>query len=98
MTNPNDPAFPDNDPDIKSRQAMGILTNGLTKREYFATMAMQGCVGREGHFYLYADPKSKTEDVNTPERYAQVAVACADALIAELNKSYWTTSTSPRRC
>jgi hypothetical protein len=47
---------------------------GLTKREYFAAIAMQGLV---------------TEEVTMswcPASHAQRAVMCADALITELNK------------
>ena len=45
---------------------------GLTKRELFAAMAMQGVVSRPG--------------IVMPDHEAMVAVRCADALIAELNK------------
>jgi len=45
---------------------------GLTKREYYAGVAMQGLISAE------ADRK--------PENYASDAVACADALISALNK------------
>lgn len=44
---------------------------GLTKRELFAAMAMQGYV---------SDPNS------SPIKAAEFAVKCADALINELNK------------
>ena len=44
---------------------------GLTKRELFAAMAMQG---------LSTNPRLKTTDI------ARYAVETADALIAELNK------------
>lgn len=45
---------------------------GLTKRELFAAMAMQG---------FCADP-----EMGTIEKSASLAVKCADALINELNK------------
>lgn len=45
---------------------------GLTKREHFAAMAMQGLLALRGDMRL--------------EHTAESAVACADALIAELNK------------
>ncbi|MFT3994763.1 MAG: hypothetical protein QM660_10675 [Dysgonomonas sp.] len=48
-----------------------IYNHGLTKRELFAAMAMQGYI---------TDPNS------TPSRAAVFAVKCADALLAELNK------------
>lgn len=47
---------------------------GLTKREYFAAMAMQGLMADGG----------RIDD--TAEGYAVRARAMADALIAELNK------------
>lgn len=46
----------------------------LTKREYFAGLAMQGLLS-EQEYHKW----TRTE-------YATEAVACADALIAELNK------------
>ena len=45
---------------------------GITKRELFAAMAMQG---------MMADP-----NVDNPITAASLAVRCADALINELNK------------
>lgn len=53
-------------------QGTEIHTTGLTKRELFAAMAMQG---------LMAD--SNVED---PIAASQLAVRCADALINELNE------------
>jgi len=47
---------------------------GLTKREHFAGLAMQGS--------LSADP----DDELSPEQTAKFAVRCADALISELGK------------
>lgn len=49
------------------------ITDGLTKREYFAAMALNGAV---------SDP-TRSGDV---EYFAYMAVRYADALIAELNK------------
>jgi hypothetical protein len=45
---------------------------GLTKREYFAAMAMQGIVS--------------TELADTYENFAKASVMMADALIEQLNK------------
>ena len=53
--------------------AMLLVKNGLTKREYFAAMAMQGMLSKSTGRY----PVS--EIVND-------AVGAADALIEELNK------------
>lgn len=48
---------------------------GLTKREYFAAMAMQGLVSKDsGDTYGYE------------HAYTELAVGYADALIEELNK------------
>ena len=47
---------------------------GLSKREYFAGLAMQG---------LFADPGTVG---NSSEDMAKYAVKAADALLAELNK------------
>lgn len=44
---------------------------GLTKREYFAAMAMQGLLARASR--------------GTTREYAEIAVDAADALITELN-------------
>lgn len=49
-------------------------SGGLTKREYFAALAMQG---------LIAWP---AREVATHSRMAEESVACADALLAELAK------------
>jgi len=68
VTNPNDPAFL-----VKTVNADGTPRPcGLTKREYFAAMSMQG---------LNAHP----EDWSA-ENTARYAVEQADALIAALNK------------
>lgn len=78
MTNGNEPAFASG----VTCNENGIYTgadapssgggNGLPKREYFAAMAMQG---------LCAD-----RSMTSSESIVALAVGCADALIAELNK------------
>lgn len=62
MTNPNDPSSPCN--------RLEFL--GLTKRELFAAMAMQGLCVVSGRY-------------SQPEALAADAVTRADTLIAELN-------------
>lgn len=57
-TEPNESAF------------MGAYSGGLTKREYFAAMALQGLLAQNGSY-----------DVSSVQ-----AVIEADALIEELNK------------
>ena len=73
MTFPDSNAYP-LIPDAKTLKEYGkvAIQKGLTKRELFAAMAMQG--------YCVTDQK-----VNAV-RAAQFAVEIADALIAELNK------------
>lgn len=87
MTNPNDPAFltkpevyylrePDKDCDIRY---------GLTKREYFAAMAMQGILANPSAMESVA----RVHKADLPG--AEITVSCmamryADALIAELSK------------
>lgn len=71
MKNPDLPAFPYVVQDISKFQAQDA---GLTKREYAAIKAMQGI--------LAAEPA----DACWPDRsVAKRAMACADALLAELS-------------
>lgn len=53
--------------------------SGLTKREYFAAMAMQGIVGNSGMV-----------DIMSPSCAsicAEFAATCADAILSELDKT-----------
>jgi len=59
-----------------SCEADGNDNLGLTKREYFAAMAMQGM--------LSSSESLKGIDA---EKYAAASIMCADALINELNKT-----------
>lgn len=62
---------PDNPIDaIVNKNGHGLLSSGLTKREYFAAQALIATGGS------FSDPK----------RAVEYAVQHADALIAELNK------------
>jgi hypothetical protein len=54
------------------------VTGGLTKRELFAGLAMQGTISG-----YWSNPNMGGLD---PQHFASNAVACADALIAELAK------------
>lgn len=71
MTNPNDPAFsPELISNEKDPSNYGLKSQGLTKREYFAAMAMQSlCVSYEEMSHVAAEWATKY----------------ADALIKELN-------------
>jgi hypothetical protein len=51
--------------------------SGITKREYFAAMAMQGLVANSELSEKHGIPQTET---------SELAVKMADALIAELNK------------
>ena len=65
MTNPNDCAFP---ADYRTQS-----DGGLTKREYFAAMAMQGII-------------TSPQTAATWEKIVEVSIKVADLLIEELNK------------
>jgi hypothetical protein len=69
-------------PDLAFPLGSGDLRDpcGLTKRELFAAMAMQGMTGT---MQLTTNPYRGGEQVYL----ASAAVACADALIAELAKA-----------
>ena len=65
MNNPDEPAF------AQSSSSINSVETGLTKREYFAAMALSGFDSN-----VYANPES----------IARVAVELADATLAELGK------------
>jgi hypothetical protein len=67
-TKPNESAFP----------VPQVLHLGLTKREYFAAMALQGIIANKDGL-----------DIKI-ERIVESAVDTADALIEELNKTKTT--------
>ena len=82
-TLPNDLAYPAFKIDEDGKQFVDNNMLGLTKREYFAAMAMQG---------LTTNPEFlKTTNHITEEGYlkslCESAVNSADALITELNKT-----------
>ena len=66
MTNPNDPVYTTNG-----------AAKSLTKREYFAAMALQG---------LCVDACNRPYEDGIIQRMAQSSVVFADALIEALNK------------
>ena len=70
---PTDPHTPINAQLLKFTDGTSSLVVGLTKREYFAAMAMQGLL-------------SVLEDTDKPPDVAKAAVMTADALIEQLNK------------
>ncbi len=80
----DDPAFPNYRPEqISPGIVQTFCRGGLTKREYFAAMAMQGLLSaNEPLVGITERDKGKT----VGELAAMAAVGCADALIAELEK------------
>lgn len=85
-TNPNDSAHPEVFTDDKFSKTNGAVysdtysTGGLTKREYFAAMALQG---------LLASVKEEWELRGID--FGETAVMHADSLIAGLNKNVLNT-------
>ena len=71
ITNPNDTAFPD----------QHLIGQGLTKREFFAAMAMQGLIS---NWLEIAEYTSSYAGKSFP--LWTEAVRLADKLIQELNK------------
>ena len=70
MTRPDDSAFPVDEPTFGHN-----VDIGLTKREYFAAIAMKGIISDFNNHIGY-----------TPFEVAQKATIYADALILQLNK------------
>jgi hypothetical protein len=84
MTQPNDFAYPSNiiDPDGRFQPE---YNTGLTKREYFAALALQGlCL--EGAFSKRIDDQCEKAGTTTSQALAVYAVDLADELIKELNR------------
>lgn len=77
MSKANEPAFPLAE-NFAAPDAMPMwsISYGLTKREYFAALAMQGLCTQ---YSEYRDPQCSTEIV-------KFSVKVADALLAELSK------------
>lgn len=84
MSSANDPAFPEvktNWPNASRHDTYSI--GGLTKREYFAAMAMQGLLACDGEHCLSAALTFKDHC----EERSKVAITYADALLAELERT-----------
>lgn len=80
MTTPDDAAYPLVEKNDSTGPIVNIWHLGLTKREYFAAMAMQG-ISANPHIAKKAEEMGlKSSD------FALFSVLQADALIAELNK------------
>lgn len=80
-TNGNDPAYPHD----KVYYGTDVNADGLTKRELFAAMALQGQLAgmdeSSRECFERLGPKA------TLEKISQASVIMADALIAELGKA-----------
>jgi hypothetical protein len=79
MTDGNDNAFPNSETDIDFEGDLDpldiIIAGGLTKREYFAAMALNGLISSIGQ-----------HDVSDYADLASDAVLVADRLIESLNR------------
>lgn len=82
MTNPNDPAFLNETVSFDG----SLQKCGLSKREYFSIMAMQGLVANEKIMEGMALAAGKELDM-VSRGIAAMAISKADALISELNKN-----------
>jgi hypothetical protein len=77
MTDPNESAYPNK----VLRGSVNYVEQGLTKREYFASKALQGLLG------IYDSGQNAIVPNEENVIYmGKLAVKAADALIAELNK------------
>lgn len=76
-TNPNDLIQPVKSDKIRVGGG-DVYGGGLTKREYFSAMAMQGILSGD---IIINDHLNQS-----PKWSAEYALQCADALIVELNK------------
>lgn len=82
-TNPNASAYPLTENILLGNN--GTVHDGLTKREYFAAMAMQGlCL--DGAYSTKIQEQCEKINTTTSIAIATYAVDLADALIAELNR------------
>jgi hypothetical protein len=72
-TQPNDQAFA-TPPNFSSEFGLCPQEIGLTKREYFAAMAMQGLLTTQQGYHLHE------------HKLSEYALSYADSLINELNK------------
>lgn len=76
----NDPAFPHSKEWDSANTYRKLSDGGLTKREYFAAMAMQGLSLREYNI------SNSTNDISAFMSIARASINMADALIEELEK------------
>lgn len=78
LTKPNDTTFPV----VVTKSREVEIGTGLTKREYFAAMALQGLLSNASYMNDY----NKDKYLLKPWTVSKVAIEYANALIVELNK------------
>jgi len=76
-----EPAFPIQ---TESSDRMNVPNYGLTKREYFAAMAMQGFLANS--FYAEVALPPEGDKRNRDDELAQRCVAMADELLKQLSQ------------
>ena len=79
----NDSAFPDG----STNDWGNAMSRGLTKRELFAAMAMQGLLSNPGGPYQSSDFCGWRLVNCTHDQLANECICLADALLAELEKT-----------
>jgi hypothetical protein len=77
-TNRNEPAYP-----LEKNISISECFAGLTKREHFAGLAMQGLLANQ----TVRDILSGNNGMQVPDLIAEYSLQYADALIEELNKT-----------
>ena len=80
-TKPNQPAFP-----VENFAFTNPNGDGLTKREYFAGLALQGMLSNP-KYITAATSAGRLVDITASEALAKSAVEAADVLIFALNES-----------
>jgi len=81
-TNPNQPISAFTELDEQGRPYQ--FYKGLTKREHFAGLALQGLLSKEGYYDRII---CEGGDITERAKIAQAAVIMADLVIAELNRT-----------
>jgi hypothetical protein len=84
VSKPWDQAFPQVVPATEENRLVDdFIASGLTKREYFAAMAMQSIISRVN----FNEVKRGGDEIALRELVARAAIYQADALLAELSKN-----------